>query len=332
MKLFKVVQRAVNLVHAKTWREYTNAIESLRKERDEARAQVADLKRANKVYRTGAKEDLDEFVAVRDERDKALAEIALCEARASESVRFDLLRTVCKERDDARAEVADLKAKLSVFTKPEDDAEALVALYRLKRNLGLSPDTDNQTVAAAQREALLRTAGKLAGAWTDEEAKEMFGSAEAPSEPNGRIDPATLPGVKVTHEPTGWYLVRFGVRGRLLFNAYGDFWAKDVRDATSFSSAEAATAYLRKQAMLNAATPGTVPPSELRAVPATCKFGPGWAVKRADGHLMPWLFTNEKAAKYFIANYVNGDDREAMRAAMVEDALVVGDQIEIAEA
>jgi hypothetical protein len=85
---------------------------------------------------------------------------------------------------------------------------------------------------------------------TVEEAK-----AEPPIEPNGRIKRDILPYVKVSECPTGWYLSCLkGVQGAdtMFFNAYaGGFWGPDRRNATSFPSADAAEAYLRKQAELN---------------------------------------------------------------------------------
>lgn len=102
---------------------------------------------------------------------------------------------------------------------------------------------------------------------TGDLASALRAAVEAPSEPNGRIKRDILPYVKASEWPTGWYLIRRAGSETLLFNAYaGGFWTKDTRDATAFPSAEAATAYLRRQAELNAVPPGgTVPPAEPKA-------------------------------------------------------------------
>lgn len=103
----------------------------------------------------------------------------------------------------------------------------------------------------------LRATDKGRGWLTDYAAEEETGepAAPPPSEPNGRIKRDILPYVKVSEWPTGWYLSCLkGVQGAdtMFFNAYaGGFWGPDRCNATSFPSADAAEAYLRKQAELN---------------------------------------------------------------------------------
>jgi hypothetical protein len=113
-----------------------------------------------------------------------------------------------------------------------------------------------------------------------DEAVEYAMPAEAspPSEPNGRINRDILPYVKVSEWPTGWYLSCLkGVQcaDTMFFNAYaGGFWGPDRCNATSFPSADAAEAYLRKQAELNGAAPVGIPPAKVDAECAARQIDP----------------------------------------------------------
>lgn len=40
----------------------------------------------------------------------------------------------------------------------------------------------------------------------------------------------------------------------------------------------------------------------------------GWIVKRAGGYVFPWLFTERRAAQFFAATYVKGNEAEALAA------------------
>ncbi len=120
----------------------------------------------------------------------------------------------------------------------------------------------------------------LAGHLPAEPSAEVEAKAEPPSEPNGRIKRDILPYVKVSEWPTGWYLSCLkGVQGAdtMFFNAYaGGFWGPDRCNATSFPSADAAEAYLRKQAELNGAAPVGIPPAKVDAnkgVPSVVRTG-----------------------------------------------------------
>ena len=85
-------------------------------------------------------------------------------------------------------------------------------------------------VAEAQR------AGE-AGGLPDRETDEL---PAPPPAPEGRIKA----GAEVTQEPTGWYIVCFEGRDRQFFNDFGGFWARDIRDATSFPSSLSSAARL----------------------------------------------------------------------------------------
>ncbi len=186
-----------------------------------------------------------------------------------------------------------------------------------------------QRLKRAAKAATEPTAPRTGVMFVGDDAVEYAMPAEAspPSEPNGRIKRDIWPFVVVHATKTGWYLKHTGWNGEL-FNAYaGGCWHMDERDATAFPSEEAAIAYLRRQAELNAVPPGgTVPSAEPKAeapkpepvvAPADCNRTERWLIRRtADGKLLQWGFTTREAADRFIANYTTGDLASALRAAV----------------